>query len=124
MHLNKQDSAATLDASGLHCPQPVIICKAMLTSLNQGDILHMISTDRDAPREIIQLLKQSGNRLREHRVIDGKHHFHIEKRDLRLRRKLSPRSLPQQTGISGYLHSGFRLLHRLLSPLTSSTQGG
>lgn len=122
MYLSKQDYAATLDASGLHCPHPIINCKAMLASLDQGDILYMIATDQDAPCEISQLLKHSGNRLCEHRCIDGKHHFRIEKRNPRLRRRLSPRSIPTQIGILDYLHSGFRLLHRLFFPSPAAAQ--
>ncbi len=115
MHSSRQNYAATLDASGLHCPQPIINCKAMLALLDEGEILYMIATDRDALREIRQLVRHTGNRLCGYHFIDGKHHFQIEKRSPRPRRRLSPHSTPVQADISGCLHFGFRLLHRLLS---------
>ena len=118
MHSSRQDFTAKLDVSGLHCPQPVIKCKAMLATLDTGDTLHMISTDRDAPREIKQLIIFSGNRLCSHQIIDNRHHFQIEKCTPRSRHKICSTLTSIKISITDYFQCGFSFLYRS-SSLTS-----
>ena len=106
---SRQNHTTILDVSGLHCPLPVIKCKAILATLEKGEILHMISTDRDAPREIRQLINYSGNRLCHHQLVDRRHHFQIEKCKSRSQTLRS-----MQLSISDYFQLGFSFLHRLL----------
>jgi len=118
MLLSRQDYMTTLDVTGLHCPQPVIKCKAVLATLDNGEILHMVSTDRDAPREIKQLISYSGNRLCNYQLVDNKHHFQIEKCKPRSQHKLSQTLMAVQRSISNYFQFNWRFLYRLfcLSP--------
>lgn len=72
-------SQKTIDASGLHCPQPVLRCMAALASMRRGEVLHLITTDPDAPREIGLLIRNSQHVLLYSNSQDQLHHFYIEK---------------------------------------------
>jgi len=52
-----------VDVTGLHCPMPVIRCRATLARMMVGDVLRLRATDRDAHREIASLVAQFGHQL-------------------------------------------------------------
>lgn len=68
-----------LDASGLNCPLPILRAKKALTSLDAGQVLHIIATDPGAIKDFEAFSKQTGNELLESREEGGKFYFLIKK---------------------------------------------
>jgi len=52
-----------VDAIGLHCPQPVINCKATLAKMAKGEILEFTASDRSSLEEIPRLVASLGDEL-------------------------------------------------------------
>ena len=55
-----------VDARHLHCPQPIILCKAKLDKLNIGDVFTLCATDTDISRLIHLLIDKSNHTLLSH----------------------------------------------------------
>lgn len=68
-----------LDASGLHCPMPVLRSKKALDSMKSGEVLHIISTDPASKNDVPSFAKTTRNELLEAREEDGKFHYLIRK---------------------------------------------
>lgn len=52
-----------VDASGLTCPLPILRAKKALAQLQSGQVLRVVTTDRNAIRDFQAFAKQSGNSL-------------------------------------------------------------
>jgi len=71
-----EKAAATVDASGLECPLPILKAKKALSTLEPGQVLEVITTDRKAKQDFDAFCRQTGNPLLEHRDVGEKvHHF-------------------------------------------------
>ena len=68
-----------LDTSGLNCPLPVLKARKALSTMSEGQRLHLIVTDPGANQDIPAFSKMTGNPLIETNELDGKLHFIIEK---------------------------------------------
>nr|WP_296748519.1 sulfurtransferase TusA family protein [Thioalkalivibrio sp.] len=68
-----------LDASGLNCPLPILRAKKALSSMDSGQVLHIIATDPGAVKDFQAFAKQTGNELLEHREEGGKFFFLMKK---------------------------------------------
>ena len=68
-----------LDASGLHCPMPVLRSKKALDGMASGEVLHIISTDPASKNDIPSFAKATHNELLEAREEAGKFHYYIRK---------------------------------------------
>lgn len=68
-----------LDASGLNCPLPILRAKKALTSLDAGQVLHIIATDPGSVKDFEAFAKQTGNELTESREEGGKFYFLMKK---------------------------------------------
>ena len=68
-----------LDASGLNCPLPILRAKKALSSLDAGQVLHIIATDPGAVKDFEAFAKQTGNELMESREDGGKFFFLMKK---------------------------------------------
>ena len=55
-----------VDARHLHCPQPIILCKAKLDKLNIGDVFTLCATETDISRLIHILVDKSNHTLLSH----------------------------------------------------------
>ncbi|MGH8927747.1 MAG: sulfurtransferase TusA family protein [Acidimicrobiia bacterium] len=53
----------TLDTSGLLCPLPVYQAGLVLNRLEEGKVLHLITTDPGSLEDIPALTRQRGDRL-------------------------------------------------------------
>lgn len=69
------------DASGLNCPLPILRSKKMLTQMNSGDVLYVISTDSGSVKDFDAFCNQTGNELLESFLSEdeGKYHYYIRK---------------------------------------------
>ena len=68
-----------VDASGLHCPMPVLRSKKALDSMVSGEVLHIIATDPASKNDIPSFAKTTRNELVEAREEAGKFHYYIRK---------------------------------------------
>lgn len=68
-----------LDACGLNCPLPILRTKKALTTMNAGQVLHVMATDPGSVKDIPVFAKQTGNILLESSEIEGKYHYFIKK---------------------------------------------
>jgi tRNA 2-thiouridine synthesizing protein A len=68
---------ATVDASGLNCPMPILRTKQAIEKLKAGDVLKVISTDAGSVRDFDSFCVQTGNELKSVEEKDGKFHFLI-----------------------------------------------
>ncbi|MES9903871.1 MAG: sulfurtransferase TusA family protein [Sedimenticola sp.] len=68
-----------LDASGLNCPLPILRAKKSLTSMETGQVLHIIATDPGSVKDFEAFAKQTGNELMESKEEGGKFHFLIKR---------------------------------------------
>lgn len=68
-----------LDTSGLNCPLPVLKARKALSTMSEGQRLHLIVTDPGANQDIPAFSKMTGNPLIDTNELDGKLHFIIEK---------------------------------------------
>ena len=73
------DYTEIFDATGLSCPIPILRSIKLLTRLNNGDVLYVISTDPDSVRDFEAFCKHSENELLESSVSGGKYHYFVRK---------------------------------------------
>ncbi|OZI32351.1 hypothetical protein CAL29_19475 [Bordetella genomosp. 10] len=52
-----------IDAKGLNCPLPILRAKKALAQLQSGQVLKVLTTDRNAIRDFQAFCKQTGNAL-------------------------------------------------------------
>ena len=52
-----------VDASGLLCPLPILRAKKALAQLESGQVLKVVTTDRNAVRDFQAFARQTGNVL-------------------------------------------------------------
>ena len=80
--LNSQDNHhfdQEMDARGLSCPLPILSTRKSVDSLNQGEVLKVISTDRGAVSFFESLARQTGLELLSWNEVDGDFHFFLRK---------------------------------------------
>lgn len=61
-----------VDASGLTCPLPILRAKKALAQMESGQVLRVITTDRNAIRDFQAFARQTGNTLVLQQEIDGR----------------------------------------------------
>lgn len=63
MNIKKPHSTATFDLSGLRCPHPILQIKKRLANLATGEIIKVICTDPDTPRDFERFCSVTGHQL-------------------------------------------------------------
>ena len=71
--------AATLDASGLYCPEPVMMLHNKIRDIAAGEWLEVIATDPCTERDIPKFCTFLGHALAEQWVSEGRYHYLIRK---------------------------------------------
>lgn len=72
-------ASATLDTSGLLCPEPLLLCRKALMDLPIGAMVHIIATDPHAELDFAVFSKRTGHSIL-HQIWQGEHlHLLIEK---------------------------------------------
>ncbi|HLV19177.1 MAG TPA: sulfurtransferase TusA [Pseudomonas sp.] len=71
---------AILDASGLHCPEPVMMLHNKVRDLHAGGLLQVIATDPSTRRDIPKFCVFLGHELVEQREDDGQFLYWIRKK--------------------------------------------
>lgn len=60
-----------VDASGLTCPLPILRAKKALAQMKSGQVLRVVTTDRNAVRDFQAFSRQTGNALLAQQESDG-----------------------------------------------------
>ncbi|OVZ54346.1 response regulator SirA [Pigmentiphaga sp. NML080357] len=68
-----------VDAKGLKCPLPILRAKKALATLESGQVLKVVSTDKGSVRDFQAFSKQTGNELLA-QTDDGEVFVHYMKR--------------------------------------------
>ena len=61
----RHDSETELDASGLYCPEPVMLLHNKIRDIAEGDLLRVIATDPSTERDIPKFCLYLGHELLE-----------------------------------------------------------
>lgn len=72
------NQTATLDASGLNCPMPILKAKKALSKLSSGETLGIISTDVGSVKDFETFCEQTGHTLVSFAEAGGKYEFIIQ----------------------------------------------
>lgn len=75
MHFSKE-----LDATGLSCPLPILKTKKSLADMASGQVLKVISTDRNSIKDIQAFASQTGNVLLLSTLENEKYIFFLQKK--------------------------------------------
>lgn len=68
-----------LDAKGLACPMPIVRTKKAIDSLEAGQILEVLATDKGAKNDLTAWAASTGHELVETKEENGVLYFYIKK---------------------------------------------
>jgi len=72
---------ALLDATGLLCPEPVMMLHVEMRKLAAKEILKVIATDPSTTRDIPKFCQFLGHKLTKQELVDDVYYYWIEKKD-------------------------------------------
>lgn len=73
--------ALVVDAQGLVCPLPILKAKKALSTLQAGEVLEVITTDRNAIKDFQAFCRQTGNSLLSQQQAEGIARHFLRRRD-------------------------------------------
>ncbi len=79
MHDMIIDEDQTLDATGLYCPEPVMMLHNKIRDLTVGEILKVLATDPSTQRDIPKFCTFLGHELLENEELGGTYSYFIRK---------------------------------------------
>jgi len=68
-----------LDASGLTCPEPLMLVRNAMRDMSSGKVLHVIATDPSTDRDFTNYCRFMGHQLLNHEVRGAVHHYWLRK---------------------------------------------
>jgi len=69
-----------LDARKLACPLPILRTQRALSQMISGQVLRIVATDKEAPKDFAAFCRQTGNELLRVSEHDGEHTFFLRRR--------------------------------------------
>ncbi len=69
----------TLNAKGLACPMPVVRTKKAIDTINSGEVLEVLVTDKGALSDIPAWAKTGGHNILEQKTNEDVIYFYIQK---------------------------------------------
>lgn len=69
----------TLDAKGLACPMPIVRTKKAIDTINSGEVLEVLVTDKGALNDFTAWAKAGGHTILEQKEEAGVLYFYIQK---------------------------------------------
>ncbi|WP_268797053.1 sulfurtransferase TusA [Pseudomonas huanghezhanensis] len=78
--LESLSADAVLDATGLNCPEPVMMLHQKVRDLHAGGVLKVIATDPSTQRDIPKFCVFLGHELLEQRSAEGVYLYWIRKK--------------------------------------------
>ena len=70
-----------LDATGLFCPEPVMLLHNKIREMNKGDMLRIVATDPSTTRDVPKFCIYLGHELVEKYEQDNKYFYLIRKNE-------------------------------------------
>lgn len=74
------DFDVELDVRQLACPLPILRAKKSLSAMTSGQVLKVMATDKEAPKDFEVFCRQTGNELLSSDVHGDEFIFHIRRR--------------------------------------------
>jgi tRNA 2-thiouridine synthesizing protein A len=74
------DECQELDASGLYCPEPVMLLHNEIRDIGAGDVLRLIATDPSTTRDIPKFCLYLGHKLLDNGKQGDKYYYLIKKK--------------------------------------------
>lgn len=68
-----------LDATGLYCPEPVMLLHNMVRDIAVGEVLQVLATDPSTQRDIPKFCRFLGHELLEEDEFDGCYRYWLRK---------------------------------------------
>jgi tRNA 2-thiouridine synthesizing protein A len=69
-----------LDVRQLACPLPILRAKRSLSAMSSGQVLKVMATDKEAPKDFEVFCRQTGNELVSSTELGGEYVFLIRRR--------------------------------------------
>lgn len=69
-----------LDVRGLSCPMPALRARAALVGMKEGEVLRIVATDREAPRDFARFAAATGHELLAQSVTRRELVFYLRKK--------------------------------------------
>lgn len=73
------EASVHLDASGLFCPEPVMLLHNKIRDMAVGEVLELVATDPSTTRDVPKFCMFLGHDLLEQREESGKYIYHVRK---------------------------------------------
>ena len=70
-----------LDASGLVCPEPLMLVRNRVREMRAGDVLYVLATDPSTERDLTNFCRFMGHQMLSHELRGATHHFRLRKKD-------------------------------------------
>jgi tRNA 2-thiouridine synthesizing protein A len=70
-----------LDATGLFCPEPVMLLHNQIRDMSEGETVRVLATDPSTRRDIPKFCAFLGHELLEQSECDGTYRYLLRKRD-------------------------------------------
>ena len=81
---SREEFDCELDATDLGCPMPLLRANQMLNAMKAGQVMHVISTERESMTNIISYCESKGHELCRKKIAGDKYHYLIRKADVGL----------------------------------------
>jgi TusA-related sulfurtransferase len=69
-----------IDTKGLACPMPIVKAKKALDSLESGQVMEVLSTDKGSVNDFQAWVKQTNHELIKHEEENGVFRFYVKKK--------------------------------------------
>jgi tRNA 2-thiouridine synthesizing protein A len=79
-HRTKMDNAEyCLDASGLICPEPLMLVRNKVREMKTGEVVHVLATDPSTERDLTNFCRFMGHTMLSHERVGATHHYRLRK---------------------------------------------
>jgi tRNA 2-thiouridine synthesizing protein A len=69
----------SLDATGLVCPEPLMLVRNKVREMRTGDVLNVTATDPSTQRDLTNFCRFMGHQMLSHELTGGIHHYRLRK---------------------------------------------
>ncbi len=70
-----------LDATGLFCPEPVMLLHNTIRDMAVGEVVQVLATDPSTQRDIPKFCRFLGHELLQQDEVDGQFHYWLRKQE-------------------------------------------
>jgi len=68
-----------LDATGLVCPEPLMLVRNRVREMRSGEVLHVVATDPTTERDLTNFCRFMGHKMLSHELKDATYHYLLRK---------------------------------------------